>query len=108
MRLATESIRLVSGMAAFCPARSRVQTPPEAPHCKSGAHRLWFSGCGPRWNPNTGAVTAAMDDKQIVTLMFGSTDTYHCSVGQITSTFSVNNIQSQLSMHVNCATKPGH
>ncbi len=30
MRLATESIRLVSGMA-YCPARSRVQTPPEAP-----------------------------------------------------------------------------
>src|SRR5207302_11202612 len=38
MRLATESIRLVSGMAAFCPARSRVQTPPEAPPCKCGAH----------------------------------------------------------------------
>src|SRR5437016_13269663 len=38
MRLATESIRLVSGMAAFCTARSRVQTPPEAPHCKCGAH----------------------------------------------------------------------
>src|SRR2546430_9273675 len=36
MRLATESIRLVSGMAAFCPARARVQTPPEAPHCKCG------------------------------------------------------------------------
>src|SRR6267143_2530450 len=31
MRLATESIRLVSGMAEICPARSRVQSPPEAP-----------------------------------------------------------------------------
>jgi len=31
MHLATESIRLVSGKAEFCPARSRVQTPPEAP-----------------------------------------------------------------------------
>jgi len=31
MRLATESIRLVSGMAEFCPERSRVQSPPEAP-----------------------------------------------------------------------------
>src|SRR5216683_6808099 len=31
MRLATESIRLVSGTAEFCPARSRVQSPPEAP-----------------------------------------------------------------------------
>ena len=32
MRLATDSIRLVSGMAGLCPARSRVQTPPEAPN----------------------------------------------------------------------------
>jgi len=31
MRLATESIRLVSGTAEICPARSRVQSPPEAP-----------------------------------------------------------------------------
>src|SRR5882762_581624 len=31
MRLATESIRLVSGMAEICPVRSRVQSPPEAP-----------------------------------------------------------------------------
>jgi|SRR6267143_3470135 len=36
MRLATESIRLVSGMAEFCPARSRVQSPPEAPAIHPG------------------------------------------------------------------------
>ena len=42
MRLATESIRLVSGTAEFCPARSRVQSPPEAPATKSpSALALW-------------------------------------------------------------------
>src|SRR6266851_7573234 len=49
MRLATESIRLVSGTAEFCPARSRVQSPPEAPATKSpSALALWsYSQFGP-------------------------------------------------------------
>jgi len=53
----------------------------------------------------SGTTSMALDDKLVVSMQW--TLTGSCGTGQITTTFTVNGVSSQVSTHVNCATKPG-